>query len=478
MFIQFTIIFLNHYLFSCLCRDVISEDEGVFESVTLFAAHSIISVVGQDKVIKRTQTLAQYQRELEVEVDAANMIEGDVNDVEGSMHENNAVVEGKSVVMSGTEDSADNVNNNEDHTEGGEGEGEVEGEVGNGDGEGDVILEEEDLELKLSTAVESYDDGKSFEGIFTECKLFSGVLQPGVTDKTIFQVKKSVQLLSQLCLVKPSLLTILYGIYGTAAASHREIITDSNSTSDEVQEKSVKVTASTSVTATATATSNAAASTDVIATKGTINSKYSVICDVIESEISSITPAIAKHLDSLALFSMFISKESDPFMRPLLELCLQITHSDPSIPASLALIEAVKEYLKTPLFLRSVTGYDEYKKHEEELNNSTNKDDVKIASATSTSTSISISLFESNKSVATLKLYFPLLGGLSAAELIGLLPRLLNSFCDEPDVLKDAFKKIYSARPPPLSRAALFAALHRWVVQDVCAWVCVRVGIL
>ena len=440
-----------------MCRDVISEDEGVFQSVALFAAHSTISVVGQDKVVKRTQTLVQYQLEVEVkaEAEAAHMTEGDVNDVQASTYENNAVVEDKSVLMmSGTEESLDNVNNDEEYIEGGEGD--VEGEVGEGE-EGDVIPEE-DLELKLSAAVDSYDDGKSFEGIFTECKSLSGVLQPGVMDKTIFHVKKSVQLLSQLCLVKPSLLTIIYGIYGTAAACHREITTESNNTNDGVQEENIKVIASTS--ATATATSSAAASTDINATKGPIISKYSVICDVIESEISSITPAIAKHLDSLALFSMFINRESDPFMRPLLELCLQITHSDPSIPASLALIEAVKEYLKTPLFLRSVAGYDQYIKQEKELNNNTSADDdVKISPAISTSTSISI--FESNKSVATLKLYFPLLGGFSAAELIGMLPKLLNSFCDEPDLLKDAFKKIYSARPPPLSRAALFAALHR-----------------
>ena len=441
-------------MFSCLCRDVIPEDEGVFQSVTLFAAHSIISVVGQDKVIKRSQILAQYQLELEVEVEAANICEGDVNDVERSTNENDGIVEDKSVVMSGIEESVDHIKEDEECIEGAEGD--VEGEC--------EVIPEEDLELKLSIAVESYDDGKSFEGIFTECKLFSSVLQPGLTDKTIFQVKKSVQLLSQLCLVKPSLLTILYGIYGTAAACHKEIITESNSASDGgVQKESVQVidnpsaTATATATATSAATSSAAATSDATAVKGTMISKYSVICDVIESEISSITPAIAKHLDSHAMFSMFINKESDPFMRPLLELCLQITHSDPSIPASPALIEAVKNYLKTPLFLRSVTGYDQYIKHEKELNNNTNEDDIKISSASSTLKSI----FESNISVATLKLYFPLLGGFSAVELIGMLPKLLESFSDEPDVLKDAFKKIYSARPPPLSRAALFAALHR-----------------
>ena len=86
---------------------------------------------------------------------------------------------------------------------------------------------------------------------------------------------------------------------------------------------------------------------------------------------------------------------------------------------------------------------------------------ISSASASASASASSTSVFESNISVATLKLYFPLLGGFSAVELIGMLPKLLNSFSDEPDVLKDAFKKIYSARPPPLSRAALFAALHR-----------------
>ena len=342
-------------------------------------------------------------------------------------------------------------------------------EVGEGgeEGEREGERQEEDMELKLSIAVDSYDGGNCFEGAFTDCKSFTGALASSVTDKTVFQVKKSVQLLSQLCLVKPSLLTLLFSIYSTAAACHKEAV-------NELSAQAVDITSATATaTATATAPSSAVTASDVTATvtqgstKGTIATKYSVICDVIQSEISSITPAIAKHLDPHAMFSMFITKQSDPYMRPLLEICLQITHSDPSIPASSTLIEAVKSYLKTPLFLRSVTGYEQHLEHEKELTLNSKTDVSRGPTATS--------VFESNKSIETLKIYFPLLGGFTAAELTDILPKLLSTYSDEPDVLKDAFKKIYSARPPPLSRAALFAALHRWVrgPGSVCVVYCV-----
>jgi hypothetical protein len=410
--------------------------------VTLFAVHSVIAVVGQDRIIKRIQTLTQYQHELELQLQVEEGNAGAVDE---------AVTHDSSVPMSGTEasssSSSEGPRRDEDYMEvGGEG-----GEGGEGEGEG----QEEDLELKLSIAVDSFDGGSCFEGSFTDCKSFSGALASSVIDKTVFQVKKSVQLLSQLCLVKPSLLALLFGIYSTAAACHREAVNESNSSGSGAQAV-IDVTSTTAAaTATATSTSSAATASDVIATKGTITSKYSVICEVIQSEISSITPAIAKHLDPHAMFSMFITKESDPYMRPLLEICLKITHSDPSIPASSTLIEAVKSYLKTPLFLRSVTGYEQHLEHEKEMILNTNTDVSKGSTATS--------VFESNKSIATLKIFFPLLGGFTAAELTDILPKLLSAFSDEPEVLKEAFKKIYSVRPPPLSRAALFAALHRWV---------------
>lgn len=406
--------------------------------MTLFAVHSVIAVVGQDKIVKRIQTLTQHQHEhelqLQVEVEEGNA--GAVDD---------AVIHDYSVPMSGTEasssSSSDGLRGDEDYMEvGGEGEG------GEGEGEG----QEEEMGLKLSIAVDNYDGGSCFEGAFTDCKSFSGALASSVTDRTVFQIKKSVQLLSQLCLVKPPLLTLLFGIYSTAAACHKEAVNESNSCGSGAQVIDVR-----SATATATATLSAATASDVTTTKGTITSKYSVICDVIQSEICSITPAIAKHIDAHTMFSMFITKDSDPYMRPLLEICLQITHSDPSIPASPTLIEAVKSYLKTPLFLRSVTGYEQHLEHKKELILNTNTDVSKGSTATS--------VFESNKSIATLKIYFPLLGGFTAAELTDMLPKLLSTFSDEPEVLKEAFKKIYSARPPPLSRAALFAALHRWV---------------
>jgi hypothetical protein len=401
--------------------------------------HSVIAVVGQDKIVKRIQTLAQYQHEIELQL----QLQVEERNA-GAVDE--AIIHDSSVPMSGTEasssSSSEGLRGDEDFMEvGGEGEGE-------GEGEG----QEEEMELKLSIVVDTYDGGSCFEGAFTDCKSFSGALASSVTDKTVFQVKKSVQLLSQLCLVKPSLLTLLFGIYSTAAACHKEAVNEWNSSSSGAQVIDVT---STTAAATATATSRAATASDVTATKGTITSKYSVICDVIQSEISSITPAIAKHLDAQAMFYMFTTKDSDPYMRPLLEICLQITHSDPSVPASSALIEAVKSYLKTPLFLRSVTGYEQHLEYEKELILNANTDVSKGSTATS--------VFESNKSIATLKIYFPLLGGFTAAELTDILPKLLGTFSDEPEVLKDAFKKIYSARPPPLSRAALFAALHRWV---------------
>ena len=75
-----------------------------------------------------------------------------------------------------------------------------------------------------------------------------------------------------------------------------------------------------------------------------------------------------------------------------------------------------------------------------------------------------LSLMQMAKTTAALQLYIPLLGGFSPLEIIEILPKLLKVYNEEPETLKNVFRRIHSARPPPLSKATLFAALHRYVL--------------
>jgi hypothetical protein len=99
---------------------------------------------------------------------------------------------------------------------------------------------------------------------------------------------------------------------------------------------------------------------------------------------------------------------SDPASRPLLESTLDIMHFDYNMPASSDLIEAVRDYIKSPLFSRSL---------EDTTQNNGNE-----------SKTVSDS-YEDKKRIAVVNLFSPLLGGLNSAELLDIIPKVIIYYC-------------------------------------------------
>jgi hypothetical protein len=454
-------------LFLLLCREVVPGEESVFETVALFSVHCMIAVVGADQVAKRTEAVSQLQLEVEV---------------------------GTGSVMEGLEGGVDGMEQG-DLSHGGEGEGEGEGEGGGMDvvdtdgpspedivagvernqnpdsktgpiGEVEVLDGEEESHLTLKTALERFDDGKLFKGVFQDCKNPAS-FTPAMREKTEQAVKKSIQLLTQLSISEPSLLNILFNLYGSAMSMSQSLMTERKMKELGGDKDAGTGSAdnsggdgSTAVPAASTAEATAHTKVPII------ESKYTVICDIIEAELSSIIPIISKRQDSLSLFSALTKSDSDPCIRPLLEITLEIIHTDYTVPASPALIEAVRAYTESRPFALSILNHDlepqlEKEKEEKIKNNENTSEVVKEIEIAHTA-------FEEKKVTATLRLFFPLLGGFSSGEILDLIPKLLKTFSDEPEMLKNVFKRIYSARPPPLSKATLFAALHRCVCSICC----------
>lgn len=447
--------------------EVVPGEESVFETVALFSVHSMIAVVGADQVAKRTAAISQLQ--LEVGVGAGRVVEGVEGEGEGDGMQvtdlsNEGSGEGER--EGGGMDVVDStVSPPEDTTEGGKST-EILDSTSGPEGNAEHPECEEERHLTLKIAVESFDDGKVFKGVFQNCKNPAS-FTPVVREKTEQSVKKSIQLLTQLSVSEPFLLNALFNLYGAALS-----VTQSVTTERKIKEMGGDKDGGTeggadgsagdgdgSVAVPSTSTTEATAVKKV----SRVESKYTVICDIIEAELSSIIPIISKRQDSLSLFSALTRTDSDPCIRPLLEITLEIIHTDYTLPASPALIEAVKAYTESRPFALSMQNHDLKLQLEKEKEEKIEKNEdiseiikeIEMANAA----------FEEEKVTASLRLFFPLLGGFSAVEILDLIPRLLKTFSDEPEVLKNVFKRIYSARPPALSKATLFAALHRYVLK-------------
>ena len=426
----------------------------MFETVALFSVHSMIAVVGADQVAERITALSQLQ--VEAEVEEGNIVEGVVGGVDGTevADLNNGEGEGGMDVVNDSDGPSP-----EDTVVGGE---RIENSDSVAGPEGEHPDIEEGSSLTLQSALEVFDDGKLFKGVFQDCKN-PATFSPAAREKTELAVKKSIQLLTQLSISEPSLLNVLFNLYGTALSVSQGIMTERKmkeigGNKDAVTEGSADSSAGDGSTVPpATPTIEVTADTKV----PRVENKYTVICDIIEAELSSVIPIISKRQDSLSLFSALTKTDSDPCIRPLLEITLEIIHTDYSVPASPALISAVRAYTESRSFSLSIQNHDLEvqleKEKEEKINNNENSTEIVRE------IEIAHTAFEEKKVTATLRLFFPLLGGFSSSEILDLIPKLLKTFSDEPEVLKNVFKRIYSARPPPLSKATLFAALHRCV---------------
>lgn len=79
--------------------------------------------------------------------------------------------------------------------------------------------------LTLQEAVECFDNGKTFQGVFPDCNC--SISSSGGIERIEGHIRRLSQLFSQMCVTEPSLLNILFGIYGAsfvAANDHKYVI--------------------------------------------------------------------------------------------------------------------------------------------------------------------------------------------------------------------------------------------------------------
>ena len=436
---------------NCIFREIVPGEESVYESVTLFAVHSMIAVIGEEQVVKRTTELSQLQLEAEVEVEEVIEMQEQLDSDENKREDLESKMEIVSDVLNMTGDVSSEVQlevqpKDIQHDPNHSNELEVEVEV---------------EEITLKSALEKFEKGRNFDGTFLECKNLVGGYTSGGREKTELHVKKSVHLLAQLCVSEPLLLKVLCSLYGAAAAISNEINLNlslnlpGNSLADQLLGEEGS---SISVNVTPTAGDK----------KTKIENKYSIICDIIHAEFGSIVPIISKRQDSFSFFTMLTKNDSDPYIKPLIELALETVHSDFTIPPNADLINAVKSYSSSAFFLRSIDGYEREILYQKEIQNKLkNQSTNEVANANKIeieNSELMHTTFQEKKTTAALQLYIPLLGGFSPLEIIEILPKLLKVYNEEPETLKNVFRRIHSARPPPLSKATLFAALHRYVL--------------
>lgn len=367
-----------------LVGEVVPMADWALETVTMFAVQAICACVGSDKVAARLVHLSSS---------------GEGPDPE-------AMVDGAPAETSET--------------------GGAEGGREQGGQEPSVTVE---------YAMESFDMGERFHGAFVSCPSFSppsssGSGGSGSREKTEGHVRKSLHLLTQVCIAEPSLLSTLYGLYGAAAAAAAE---EARSTGSAVGgQKEVEPAPSTDG-------KDGSAPVPVVPVPPAVatgSNKYEIMCALIEKELESIVPVVARRMGAAELFTLLSSHRIDPLARPLLERALDTMHPDYHTPATSDIIDRVRSYIASSAFTATLLAGTE---------------DIPAL-----------------RDAAEVRLLVPLLGGLPSADVLLLLPRILRTYAaagTSDTAVLNALRRIYAARPPALPKAALFAALHRLDIE-------------
>lgn len=383
-------------------------EDWAFESIATFATHSLIACIGSDHVADRTAKYASY---------AAG---SDETEVSAQPH-GAAEVDGEG--MDVVDDSAATA-------------GSSSGGNGNSNDTAEPALK---TSISLAQALEKYDNGESYEGSFPVCPSWNVSTVAVSREKVEAHVRKSVQMLSQVCVAEPSMLAVFFALYGAAAAcaareyealvqaQMKDGANGPSSSANEGATSESKEPPSTVEGSEKTATAPSGDTTQQKQAPPKDETKFGVMCHVLERELDGIIPVASKRVGSLHLLSYLARADMDPLSRRLLERTLELMHADYSLPASTQLVERVNKYIAD-----GVVGANEGVSEEE-------IDEV------------------------TVKLLVPVAGGMSTQDALGLLPKVVRVLDDQSDALMNAFRRMYLARPPPVSKAALFAALHRYV---------------
>lgn len=160
-------------------------------------------------------------------------------------------------------------------------------------------------ESLLIDALETFDNGKMFNGVFSpsECTNFEN------------QAKKKLQLLSQLCVGDVRLLMVFVDLYAVAALGKEQIKPETDKIIEKVEDSSNKETESRSL------------------------NLFEILQKAIASELTNIIPIISKQIKPEDVFILLVN--IDPLSLPILEVIVELLHYEPTLPASSLMIERV-----------------------------------------------------------------------------------------------------------------------------------------
>jgi hypothetical protein len=301
---------------------------------------------------------------------------------------------------------------------------------------------EEEIEfpdVSLFSVAHEFDGGVMFEGSFAPCPL-------APASRAEAHIKRHMHLMSQLCAVRG--LCPLVRVYFNAT-----IVASSSSVRDL-----------------AVANMDTGAHPAEVSVSDKEVTKYDVLCKLISADITAIIPVLVNSQYPYEVFSFLeeVRCSSDVTFH-LLEHTLTLLHQDMQMPASGIMISAVLDYISRnkDLMASSDDALELFER-------------ARATVVSMTSVENSASLTEVNRTVSpppapgwlrgiadcrlsrVMRLLIPLVNGLSGSEVEQLLPFMIRAVGHNVDAVKAAFDRIIKARPPPMSRAALLVALHRY----------------
>ena len=285
--------------------------------------------------------------------------------------------------------------------------------------EAEAEAETPDEGASLGAVMAAFSGGTEFEGSFPPTAA-------AAKDRFEAHVRRSVQLLLQLCATHPRLLGLIMDIAGAAARAwfpegeaEAEAGGSQQTSASAVAEGEAAVDGADAAPAPAPAPAEGAteAEADVFGPR----QHYKALLDVLKGELSNILPVVVQASSSggRPTHEAFgLLARSDPRSAPLLQHALGVLHNDMHLPPTPRLMETVGVFLR-------LNALDSPAKR--------------------------------------LKYQVSLLGGMPGDEVRELLPSVLALLGANTDGLNTAFSRIVMARPPALTKSALLVALHRFV---------------
>jgi hypothetical protein len=256
------------------------------------------------------------------------------------------------------------------------------------------------ISSSLVDASDQFDGGKYFDGVFESEYVFDD--EPPF-DVIAFEAssRRKLHLLLQLCLLDYTLLIAIFDLYA-GVVSQSNLSTPIPVTSETITTPSVE------------------GVPPIAEESKKIESKISIFLKILETELSNIIPAIAKMHRPDAVFRSLMSL--DPLALPLLESTLTLLLSDIHVPASNTLIHLVVKFSE-----------------------------------------VFFPVSQSSLQSKSIQFMLPVLGGVSSHDIeTKYLPSLVKLFSDKPDVLRLAYQRIVSARPPAVAKSKFVVMLHRF----------------